>query len=64
MSFPRLLRRSGAVPALVRLIALLLGCISLVLLAGHGHPKVYTTDYLIVRVSHQRDIRSRFYMGR
>lgn len=50
--YPNLLRRLGAVPGLVRLVALAVEMITFVLLAfRHRLDNEYTTSYLIVSLS-------------
>lgn len=52
MYFPSPLRRLGAVPGLLRLLSLVLECLSIIILAiRHQHDVTYTTDYMIVSVS-------------
>lgn len=49
MYYPSFVRRLGAIPGLVRLVSLVLECISVALLALHQREgEGYTTDYMIV----------------
>lgn len=49
MHYPNIVRRLGAVPGLVRLVSIVLECISVVLLTMRQSPgEGYMTDYMIV----------------
>lgn len=52
MHFPNIVRRLGAVPGLVRLVSIVLECISFALLTMRQSPgEGYMTDYMIVGFS-------------
>lgn len=49
MHYPNIVRRLGAVPGLMRLVSIVLECISVVLLVTRQRPgEGYMTDYMIV----------------
>lgn len=49
MHYPDVIRRLGAVPGLLRLVSIVLECISVVLLTTRQRPgEGYITDYMIV----------------
>lgn len=49
MYYPNVVRQLGAIPGLVRLVSLILECISVILLTlHHSAGEGYTTDYMIL----------------